>query len=130
MSEKLPALLIVGPGPALRWTMEELKRRYNYKLCYASDPYEAGLLLGIAPLDAIVCEAGPAYSSGFRLIREICLRSTHLPVFLFVEPESEDYLFEDLAFSTCHVVRSATPLDNFHRLLTAVLARPRRVKAA
>jgi len=130
MNERTPALLIVGPGPALRWAMEELKRRYNYKLCYAADPYEASLLLGITPVDAIVCEAGPAYSPGFRLIREVCSRSTHLPVFLFVEPESEDYLFEDLAFSTCHVMRSSTPLENFHRRLTDVLARSRRIKAA
>jgi len=130
MAEKAPALLIVGPGPALRWAMEELQRRYRYKLCYASDPYEASLLLGITPVDAVVCEAGPAYSSGCRFIREICSRSARLPVFLFVEPEGEEYLFDGLAYGTCHVVRSTSALENVHRLFTEVIARQGRAKVA
>jgi hypothetical protein len=81
-------------------------------------------------MDAIICEAGPAYCSSARLIREVCTRSKQLPVFLFVEPESEDYVFEDLALSSCHVVRSGAPLEGFHRLLTEVLGRTRRIKAA
>lgn len=130
MAEKAPALLIVGPGPALRWAMEELNRRYHYKLCYASDPYEASILLGITPADAIICEAGPAYSSGCRLIREISFRSAHLPVFLFVEPEAEEYAFEELARGACYIVRSSTSLESFNRLIREVVARHRRAKAA
>jgi DNA-binding NtrC family response regulator len=129
MAEKAPALLIVGPGPALRWAMEELKRRYRYKLCYASDPYEASFLLGVTPPGAIICEAGPAYSSGCRLIREISFRSAHLPVFVFVEPEAEEYVFDEMARGACYLVRSSASLESFHQLITEVIAR-HRAKAA
>ena len=130
MVEKAPTLLVVGPGPALRWAMEELKQRYGYKLCYASDPYEASLLIGITQVDAVVCEAGPAYSPGCRFIHEVCNRSAHLPVFLFVEPESEDYRFDGLAHGAYHLVRSTTSLEHVHNLLTHVIARRRHPKAA
>lgn len=130
MPQESLALLVVGPGAALRWAMEELKRRHGYRVCYAADPYEAGILLGTTSVNAIICEAAPAYSSGCRLVREICQRTAHLPVFLFVEPEAEDYVFDEVAQGAFYVVRSTTSVENFHRLLEDVIARHRRIKAA
>lgn len=60
MLEKHPAILVVGPGPALRWAMEELKRRYDYHLIYASTAYDAGQLLENTAVDAVVGEVAPS----------------------------------------------------------------------
>lgn len=130
MLEKRPAVMVVGPGPALRWAMEELKRRHRYRLVYATDPYEAGILLENTSVDAVVCEAAPAYTAECRLLREICHRSVHLAVFLFVEPESEEYLYDELAHGTFQVVRPTMSLDTVHQLLQEAIAKCRRAKVA
>lgn len=130
MLEKRPAIMVVGPGPALRWAMEELKRRHGYRLVYATDPYEAGILLENTSVDAVVCEAAPAYTAECRLLREICHRSARLAVFLFVEPESEEYLYDELARGTFQVVRPTMPLDTVHQLLQEAIAKCRRAKVA
>lgn len=130
MLEKRPAVLVVSPGPALRWAMRELNRRHNYRLVFASDPYEAGLLLENTSVDAVVCEVAPAYSRECRLLHEICHRSPDLPVFLFVEPEGEDYLFDELAHGAFQVIRPTMPLDEFHRILRESIERRQRRKVA
>lgn len=130
MLEKEPAVLVVKPGPALRWAMEELKRRHGYRLRYAADPYEAGILLENTSVDAVVCEAAPTYSAECRLIREINERSRFLPVLLFVEPENEDYLYDELARGTFQVVRPSMSLDMIHELLRAAITRWRHRPAA
>jgi DNA-binding NtrC family response regulator len=122
--------MVVGPGPALRWAMEELKRRHGYRLIFANDPYEAGLLLENHAVDAVVCEAAPAYTAECRLIREINQRLVSLPVFLFVEPESEQYLFDELAQGTFQVVRPTMSLDAVHQLLSEAITKRRRTQAA
>ena len=130
MMEKSRAIMVVAPGPALRWAMEELKRAFGYRLQYAADPYEAGLRLENTSVDAVVCEAAPAYTADCRLLREICQRSVRVPVFLFVEPESEEYMLEELGLGTFHVVRPATPIQAFHEMLQATIRQRQREKAA
>ncbi len=130
MAEKSAALLVVGPGPALRWAMEELRHRYAYRLVYAADPYEAGLRLENTSVDAVVCEAAPSYTAECKLMREICQRSVRVPVFLFVEPDSEEYLLDELGLGTFHVVRPACSIEELHRRLQEVILRRRRVRAA
>lgn len=124
------ALLVVSPGPALRWVMEELRRCYGYRIEYADSPFEAGLRLENTCVDAVVCEAAPAYTAECRLMREISQRSVHLPVVLFVEPESELHLLDELGHGTFHVVRPTTPLEELHGLLQRAIAKRRRVRAA
>lgn len=126
MLEKHPAILVVGPGPALRWAMEELKRRYDYHLIYAATAYDAGQLLENTAVDAVVCEVAPAYSSECRLLQEICQRSPRLAVFLFVEPEAEEYLYDELAHGTFYVVRPSMRLADVHHLIQAGIARRRQ----
>ncbi len=123
-------LLVIQPSPTLRRVMEELRRRYGYELRYAADAYEAVEFLENTAVDAAVCEAVPAYSAECRLLREISSRSSHLPLIVFVGPEGENYLFDDLAQATFRVVRPATPLDSFHRLLQDSIAKMHRAKAA
>lgn len=130
MPDRSPAIMVVGPGPALRWAMEELKRRYGYRLCYAVDPYEAGILLENTSVDAVVCEAAPAYTAECRLIREICQRSVRLPVLLFVEPDGEQYLFDELAHGTFEVIRPTMTLESIHHLVEAAIGRRRPGRAA
>lgn len=130
MPERPGVVLVIGPGPALRWAMEELRRCYGYGLQYAADAYEAGMRLENTSVDVLVCEAAPAYTAASRLLREICQRSVHLPVILFVEPESEEYLLDEFVHGAFHVVRAATPLEELHWLLQAAIARGRRLKAA
>lgn len=130
MPEKTHALLIVAPGPALRWALEELKRTYGYRRHYAANPFEAGVRLENSSVDAVVCEAAPAYTSECRLMREICQRSVRVPVILFVEPESEEYLLEELGQGAFHVVRPQTSLEGFHRLLQAAIGKHRHAEAA
>ena len=130
MPEKSQTLLVVSPGPALRWAVGELKRRYGYRLHYATDPYEAERRLENMSVDAVVCEASPAYTAECRFLREVCQRSAHLAVILFVEPESEEYLLDELRHCTFQVVRPVTPLEEVHRLLQAAIAKSRRLRAA
>lgn len=130
MIEKRQAVLVVGPGPALRWAMEELGRAFGYRLHFAQSPYEAGLRLENTSVDAVVCEAAPAYTADCRLVREICQRSVRVPVFLFVEPESEGYMVEQLGHGGFQVVRPATPIEELHRLLQEAIGRRQRAKAA
>ena len=129
MMEKGRVVMVVAPGPALRWAMEELKRAFGYRLQYAADPYEAGLRLENTSVDAVVCEAAPAYTAECRLLREICQRSARVPVFLFVEPESEEYLLDELGHGGFHVVRPTLPIAQFHNLLEETIRQHQR-KAA
>ncbi|MBI2956260.1 MAG: hypothetical protein HYY26_02990 [Acidobacteria bacterium] len=126
MQAKSVTLLLIEPGAALRQMAEDLKRRYGYELRYAADPYEAVQLLENAAVDAAVCEAVPDYTTECRLLREICWRSIRLPVFLFVTPEGEEYVPEDLAQGTFGVVRPGTPLEEIHGRLEESIARLRR----
>lgn len=128
--EKRHSVMVVSPGPALRWVMEEMKRRYGWGIHYASDPYEAGMFLENTSVDAVVCEAAPTYSSESRLIREISQRSLHLPVILFVEPEGEDYALEQIGHGSFHVVRPETPLEELHQVIEHAIERAHRAKAA
>jgi hypothetical protein len=81
-------------------------------------------------MDAVVCEAAPSYASESRLLREICQRSVHLAVFLFVEPEGEDYLQEQRSHGGFRVVRPDTPLEEFHRMLEEAIEKRQRLRAA
>lgn len=130
MLDKSLAVMAVSPGPTLRWVLEELRRRYNYRLVYATSPHEAGSLLENTCVDALVCEVAPSYTSDCRLLREVSHRSRRLPVFLFVEPEGEDYLFDESAHGTFYVIRPTVALDRVHVLLQEGIARSRQRKAA
>lgn len=130
MLEKSRTLLVVAPGPALRWAMEELKRCYGYRLHYAANPYEAGVRLENTSMDAVVCEAAPAYTAECRFIRDVSQRSVRVPVILFVEPESEEYMLEELGHGGFHVVRPETPIEGFHRLLQQAISQHQRTKVA
>ena len=125
-----PTVMVVGPGPALRWTMEQLQRYYGYRLYFAASPYEAATRLENMSVDAVVCEAAPVYTAECRLVREICERSRHLPIILYVEPDSEEYLLDELGRWTFRVVRPGTRLDEFHRILLEAISHRPRVKAA
>ncbi|MBI4462139.1 MAG: hypothetical protein HY653_04460 [Acidobacteria bacterium] len=130
MVEKWPTILVVGPGTSLRWTVEQLQRAYGYRVYYATDPYEASARLENTSVDALVCQAAPAYTADCKLIREICLRSLHLPIILFVEPDSEEYLLDELGYGTFHIVRPPTTLEQFHRILLQAIGKRHRVRAA
>ena len=130
MGEKPQTILVVGPGPALRHRVEELSRHYGYRLHYAEDPYAAGFELENTQVDALVCEAAPAYTAECRLVREISQRSVHLPVILFVEPECEEDLYDEIGCASFAVVRPATPLEELHRILQRAMIQRRRPQAA
>ncbi len=125
-----PTVMVVGPGPALRWTMEQLQRYYGYRLHFAANPYEAAQRLENTSVDAVVCEAAPVYTAECRLVQQICERSAHLPIILYVEPDSEEYLLDQLGRWTFHVVRPGTRLEEFHRILLEAISHRPRVQAA
>lgn len=125
-----PSLLVVSAGPALRWVVEELKWRYDYNVQYAAHPYEAESVLQNGRVDALLCEASPAHGSECRLVREICQRSVHLPVFVFVTEENEDYLMEARGRATFHVVRPEMPVSHLHERIHAAVEKGRKLKAA
>ncbi len=125
MVETRTAVLVVGAGPALRLRMDELQRRFDYRMDYAPGPYEAAQHLEEHVVHAVVCEPAPAYTAECRFLRELSERSTRYPVVLYVEPEEEDALLDDLGRGSFYVVRPRATLDEFHRTLREAVEKSR-----
>jgi len=116
------AVLVVGAGPALRLRMDEMQRRYGYRMDFAKDPFEAAEHLQEHVVPVVVCEAAPSYTAECRFLREISARH---PVLLYVEPDEEEMLLELLGQGNFYVVRPRATLDEFHRTLREAIEKAR-----
>lgn len=125
MVETRIAVLVVGAGSALRLRMDEMQRRYGYRLDFAKDPFEAAEHLQEHVVHVVVCEAAPSYTAECRFLREISARSGRHPVLLYVEPDEEEMLLEMLGQGNFYVVRPRATLDEFHRTLREAIEKAR-----
>lgn len=117
MVESRWAILLASGGPGLRWKMQELERRYGYRVDYPENVYEAQRHLESHVVHAVVCEAAPAHTTECRFVKELSQRSGRHPVIVYVEPEEEEELLDELAHGTFQTVRASAPLDDFHQTL-------------
>ena len=125
MVETRTAVLVVCAGPALRLRMDELEYRFDYRIDFAKDPFEAASHLEKHVVQAVVCEAAPSYTAECRFLRELSQRLERHPVVLYVEPDEEEALMDLLGNGNFYVVRPRATLEEIHRVIKEAIEKAR-----